>query len=178
MLECVKHLHDIGLQVILFICDQGSNNRVMMTQLGISVPKPWFTDSEGHKVFVMYDTPHLIKNPRNNFKKYGFTFQNSMAKWKFVEDLYMFDSRRQIRMAPKLTSKHINVPPFKTMSVKLATQVLSHTVAASISTLCDLGKWPEDEIVSAKATAQFIDNMDSLFNVFNSKSMKDPHILR
>ena len=68
-------------------------------------------------------------------KKHGFSLQNQSIKWKYIEDLYYFDSKRCIRLAPKLTSKHITVPAFKTMSVKLATQVLSHTVAASIDTL-------------------------------------------
>ena len=69
-------------------------------------------------------------------------------------------------MAPKITSKHINVLAFKTISVKLATQVLSNTVAASIGAVHDLGKWEGKE--DATATAQFIGNMDSLFNVFFS----------
>ena len=50
--------------------------------------------------------------------------------WKHIEDFYDLDSRSPIRMAPKLTRKHIDLPAFTNMRVKLATQVLSHSVAA------------------------------------------------
>ena len=50
--------------------------------------------------------------------------------WKHLEDFYLQDKRNVIRMAPKLTERHIHLPPFTNMSVKLATQVFSHSVAA------------------------------------------------
>ena len=37
-------------------------------------------------------------------------------------------------MAPKLTERHIYLPPFTNMRVKLATQVFSHSVAAGTKT--------------------------------------------
>ena len=56
-------------------------------------------------------------------------------KWKYIADSYDFDKQNKIRLAPKLTDAHIEIPPFKTMSVPFAAQVLSHTVAAGIYTL-------------------------------------------
>ena len=47
-------------------------------------------------------------------------------------------------MAIKLTYKHIVLPPFAPLSVKLATQVLSDSVAAVITTMHSLGALPED----------------------------------
>ena len=95
-------------------------------------------------------------------------------KWDFVDEFYRMYSSLPICMAPKLTEKHINLPPFSAMGVKLATQVLSHTVAAGITTLCALKAIDADAI----HTAQFIDKMDSLFNVFYSSSLSDSHPLR
>ena len=57
-----------------------------------------------------------------------------------------------IRMAPKLTDRHINLPLFTAMRVNLAAQVLSHSVAADINVLCNLKYLPDD----ASATAEFI----------------------
>lgn len=77
------------------------------------------------------------------------------------------DKSNKIRLAPKLTDAHIDLPPFTPMRVNLAAQVLSHTVAAGIFSLCQLGKLPKE----AEATADFIETMDQLFNAFNSKAI-------
>ena len=50
------------------------------------------------------------------------------------------------------------------MHVNLAAQVLSHSVAAGISTLVSLKHLPEN----AMYTAQFVEQFDALFNTFNS----------
>ena len=76
-----------------------------------------------------------------------------------------------IRMAPKLTDKHITLPPFTAMRVNLALQVLSHSVAASINALCNMGYLPDD----ASATAEFIETFDQLFNAFNSCHLTSQH---
>ena len=75
-------------------------------------------------------------------------------------------------MVPKLKDKHIDLPPFSTMGVNLAVQVLNHSVAAGISTLVSLKHLPE----SAMYSAQFVEQFDALFNIFNSQSLK--HSLR
>ena len=76
-------------------------------------------------------------------------------------------------MAPKLTSRHIDLPTFAPLRVKLATEVLSHSVAAGISTLCSLKALPQEV-----HTAEFIDRMDQLFNVFNSSTLSSTAKMR
>ena len=61
-------------------------------------------------------------------------------------------------MASKLTLKHID------LSVKLATHLLSHSVAAGITTLVSLCVFPE----SAWPTTMFLEKIDKFVNVFNS----------
>ena len=97
----------------------------------------------GHKVYVFYDHPHLVKNVRNNLKKHGFNVDGNMVQWKYIADFYHADSRLPIRMAPKLTSKHIELQPFAPLSVKLATKVLSDSVAVGITTMVNLGALPK-----------------------------------
>ena len=86
-------------------------------------------------MWFMTPPPHLIESVRNNLKKHGFSVNGK----------------------PPL-------PPFAPLRVKLATQVLSHSVAAGISTTCTLGALPND----AMETAQFVERMDMVFNCFNS----------
>ena len=71
-------------------------------------------------------------------------------------------------MAPKLKEKHMELPPFQAMHVNLTAQVLSHSVAARISTLVTLKYLPEEAV----KTSTFVDHFDALFNTFNSKSLK------
>ena len=84
---------------------------------------------------------------------------------KFLCNWFLFANS----MAPKVTAKHIELPPFSNMRVCLASQVLSHSVAAGMSTLCHLGKMESN----AMETAKFIERFDSLFDVFNSRTITD-----
>jgi hypothetical protein len=85
--------------------------------------------------------------------------------------LYDIDAKNKVRMAPKLTKKHITLPPFASLKVKFATQVLSHTVAAGIFSMVRFGHARNDP-EGAEETAMFIEKMDQLFNAFNSRSRK------
>ena len=67
-------------------------------------------------------------------------------------------------MAPKLTDKHLTLPPFVAMRVNLVTRILNHSVAAVINTLCSLGNLPGE----ASPTAEVIETFDQLFYAFNS----------
>ena len=40
-----------------------------------------------------------------------------VASWKDVHDFYRFDQDLPVRLAPKLTNKHIFLPAFSTMRV-------------------------------------------------------------
>ena len=66
--------------------------------------------------------------------KYTFKFDNLDACWKDIDLFYTKDKSLTIRSAPKLTDTHLHPKNFAKMRVKYATQVLSHTVAASICT--------------------------------------------
>ena len=164
--NAIQKLSDIGLNVHVLVCDQGANNRnFLSTILDNSVDKPYFECSD-RKIFVIYDPPHLLKNIRNNFKKHGFVHGDDSIQWEHVVNFYNFDRRGGIRMAPKLTEQHIYLPMFTKMRVRLAAQVLSHSVTAGITTLARLNHLP----MEALSTATFIENMDQLFNTFNSST--------
>ena len=113
----------------------------------------------------MYDPPHLLKSLRNNLKVYNFTVRGHVVKWQYVEDLFKFDTTQKIKLAPRLTERHIVLPCFSKMKVKLASQVFSHSVASGISLLTNLGRLPEE----AAHTAEFITEVNDLFDCFNGR---------
>ena len=92
-------------------------------------------------------------------------------KWEFVVDFYNKDKVMSIKMAPKLTDRHITLPPFPATRVNLAAQVLSHSVAAGSNTLCSLKEMPDE----ASTTAEFIESFDELFNAFNSARLRSSY---
>ena len=103
--------------------------------------------------------------------KSNYKYDSTEVKWEYIVDFYNKDKTMSIRMAPKLKDKHIILPPFSAMRVNLAAQVLSHSVAAGINTLCALKHLPDE----ASATAEFIETFDQLFNAFNSASLNSSH---
>ena len=155
--------------MVALICDQGSNNRSFLQgkECDVAVNRP-FLHIGTKKVFVFYDAPHLLKNVRNNLKKGGFVIDGKLISWQHIVDFYNFNKRNRIRLAPKLKDKHIYLPPFSSMRVNLAAQVLSHSVAAGISFLVTCKELPEEAI----HTAHFVEHFDNLFNTFNSRSLR------
>ena len=173
VVSAIEKLSSIGLSVRVVICDQGATNQQMFKFFGVSASKP-FADVGGSKVVFMFDSPHLLKNVRNNLVKHDFIIGEKRVSWKYIAGFYECDSKRSIRMAPRLSKKHIQLPPFSSMRVCLAAQVLSHTVAAGICTYVDIGKMPDE----AMHTADFIKLVDGLFDTFNSRFIFDKKLLR
>ena len=163
--EAITLVQNTGLKVRVMVCDQGSNNQAMLKTLGISHTKPYFS-LNGQKVICIFDPPHLIKNIRNNLKKTGFVVNGKDISWSYISEAYHQDCQSgRFRMLHKLSHKHIEIPPFKSMSVHLATQVLSHTMFCTIGTMIHHKCMDED----ALPTADFVKQFDTLFDICNSK---------
>jgi hypothetical protein len=63
-----------------------------------------------------------------------------VAKWDHILKLYELDKPRPFRQLYKLTDTHLHPTAQSTMKVRLAVQVMSHTVAAGLNTLVAAGK--------------------------------------
>ena len=127
-----------------------------------------------HEVFVMYDPPHLIKNVRNNPKKHGFIVEDHHVDWRYICEFHEQDASKPTKLAHKLTRKHLDLPPFTPLRVKLATQVLSHSVATGMKVMAEWG------IINANAVykAEFLESFDQLFNAFNSSTLRSPSTMQ
>jgi len=143
----------------------------MFKLFGVNKDKP-FAIIHDMTVNFMFDPPHLLKCLRNNLMKHDFDVNGHLVKWKYIADFYKRDSQQTLKLAPKLTDRHLNLPPFAAMRVRLASQVFSHSVAAGIHTHVAFGALPEDAV----QTAEFIDNIDGLFDCLNAGSLKSPKI--
>jgi len=84
---------------------------------------------------------------------------------KHLVNFYKYDQGLNC-LAPKLTDAHINPSPFQKMKVLYASQTFSATVAAGMRACI------ESDVFSstAETTIMFIDYMNKLFNILNSKT--------
>ena len=169
----IEKLNSIGLHVRVIISDQGPTNQQMFKFFNVTPEKP-YTEISGNRIFFLFDSPHLLKSIRNNLINYNFKIDENIVKWKYISDFYDGDSQQNVREAPKLTHNHIHLHPFAKMRVPLAAEVLSHSVAAGIYSCVARGRLPAE----AAYTGEFIDKIDSLFDIFNIQDMHSPKILR
>jgi len=168
VLTLLTKLEAIGLRVAAIVCDQETNHRICLAGLGATAAKPKFTTENGNDVYVMYDPPHLMKNVRNNMLRYDIIIGSDVISFDYISKLFDLEQASVLRFVPKLTKTHIEPNAFKRMNVKLATQVLSHSVASAIRAYIALEKLPTD----ANATADFVERVNRLFDIMNSNKRK------
>ena len=166
MFDVLHAVASLGLFVRVIVSDQGSTFCKMFSGLGVSDEKPWL-EFEGAAICVMPDPPHLLKNVRNALFHYNIEHEGGTAKWSHITTFVYKDIERKLRLAPRLTKKHIELPPFSQMKVKLAAQLLSHSTAAGLETYMVEGSLPAE----ASATATLCENMNDLFDCFNSSTV-------
>jgi DNA transposase THAP9 len=166
LINVIKKITEAGFIPKVVVCDQAVGNVKLRKLLGVTDENP-VLEVDNNFVYFLYDAPHLLKSVRNNFKKYNFKSGDVEYSWKYIEEFYEKDVHMSLRLAPKLTKRHIDLPPFTSMRVCLAAQVLSHSVATGILTHVALGSMP----TVATHTSTFIENMDKLFNCFNSSQI-------
>jgi len=168
IVEIVQRLLNCGFFIKAVICDQGANNVSALKLLKVTKDKPFF-EVDGRKVYSIFDTPHLFKNVRNHFIKSNFKFQNEEVSFQDVRNVYNIDKiSTTSRSLLKITENHINPGPFQMMSCKLAMQLFSNTMAATIKTCVYTG---ELKSKTALHTAKMIKFLNDLLDVLNSKSL-------
>lgn len=165
LLTCLEKLTSIKLRPIGIVCDLSSTNQKVLANLNVTLEKPYFMFQD-QKYYAFYDVPHLLKCIRNNFLNNSFVSGNKLIKFSDIKAIYELDSKSNTgRCLLKLSNKHVNPNAFEKMNVKLAAQLLSHSVASAIKVALQTG-----ELVSATGehTANFVDTMNYLFDALNS----------
>lgn len=151
ILQNIEIASSIGLNVRCVISDQGKNNICAFKELNVTPEKPYFHHID-KKVYVLYDPCHLIKSVRNSLMKNDLETCDGVASWGVVAALHNADKENVVKACPKLTDVHIAPNNFQKMSVRLATQVLSHSCSAAITAATALDTFPEKIKKNASAT--------------------------
>ena len=84
LLSAIDFAMQTGLQPLVVLCYQGSNNQsCYRTHLGVTVEKPYFQYKD-QQIVCMYNSPHLLKNIRNNLKSNGLLVSGDPARWEHL----------------------------------------------------------------------------------------------
>lgn len=165
----LKTLTDIGIRVMSVTSDGLITNFAAYDILGASFDPegivPYFINSsDGNKVYVFHDPPHMLKLIRNCLgdQKVLCDRNKRPIEWKFIERLYR--STQSTLCSHKLTKRHIDWKSTP-MKVGLATQTMSLSVAQSIEKLNRSGV---RQFEDSEGTVEFITRINNLFDIFNS----------
>lgn len=146
----ITELQKCGLKVIATVCDQGSTNVSAINSLVqdthtqyIRSKKEWKNEMfevNGDIIIPLFDPPHLIKGIRNNLMtknlKYKMENKTKVAKWDHILRLHEENpAYKGIRLMKNLTEAHVDAKKMSKMKVKLATQIMSRTVASNMGYL-------------------------------------------
>jgi len=112
----------------------------------------------------LFDPPHLLKATRNMFYEDNFKFNNEFIENKHFVSFYNQDSKNNLRTVPKITYSHIFSGLFEKMRVYLEAHVFNESVAAGMLVFLASSHQPDTSL----PTINFIQNMDKLFDIFNS----------
>lgn len=159
----ISKVQETGMKVMFTVCDQEGAHRSLFQTLGMSPEKPYF-ELNGERIHFFYDAPHLLKSLRNTLLKYNIKIGGNVISWDHIKNFFTKDHEQKIRLAPKLSKRHMCEEGFSKMRVNLAAQVMSGTVAAGIYMHSVAGLLPQE----AEHTAEFVQKVDKLFDCFNS----------
>lgn len=162
------------------VCDQGATNRKAISDLckenssQNEEPGSHFV-LNNHNIFTIFDPPHLLKSTRNALLKYIIRYNKvKTAKMEHIRQCFNIDKKRRFQALRKLREDYLylnlNGKNRLKMKVSVAARTLSHTVAACIEQA--IGDSSFDLPADAIHTAEFIHDIDQLFDSFNGRLPK------
>lgn len=167
--DAIQKIIEIGFIPKVVVCDQAPTNRKLYNLWNITPTNNQITIGN-MKIFCMHDVPHLFKSVRNNLLTGDFIdASGNVISFQDIKKTYDIDERSTtVRAMPKITPAHINPNSFQKMSCKLALQLFSNTASGAVKSAVDNGELSSP---SAMNTAEFLLNMNDLFDSLNSNSM-------
>jgi DNA transposase THAP9 len=133
----------------------------------------------GKPIPVFLDMSHAIKLVRNNFEKCGVITiikdnEEGVIDWGHIVELERLQSSKGLHLGNRLTPNHINFNN-EIMKVKLAAQILSESVAASLDYLRSLNY---SFFETSQHTSEFCRYFNYIFDIFNSRTLKSQYFKR
>lgn len=182
--EGIKFLENCGLYVTSLTSDMGTNNRAFWTMVGVTLQRAGdrknFFMCNGHKVYLIADPCHLLKNLKlalqsgtttiPEFIQEVHSLPTTNIDSSYVEALWHAEvnMKKELRKLHHLHFDDLHPDNFKKMHVGSAVHFFSHATAAALEDAV------EKKILSEEAltTAWFIRKVNTWFAVVSSRERK------
>lgn len=163
-----------GAKVVGLVYDGLVSNIAAAKELGANFSKnePYFMNPHSDdKIFLFPDACHSLKTTRNRLGSKGIFYngENNKIEWRYIEELEKYQRENKVNLGNKLTKVHIQWQK-KKMSVRIAAETLSNSVADSIEFL---RKKDVEAFQGSEATVDFIRRINNIFDILNSKDTND-----
>ena len=171
----LKKLGDVGASICTLTSDGPHSNQAMAKILGANLDPeaidPLLSKSDSNqKTYSVLDSAHMAKLTRNCFGDYQVLYKSDRKaiSWNYIVELHKLQEEKGLHLGNKLTRSHVYYQDNK-MKVKLATQLLSKSVADSIAYARDSLKLAQFEC--SEATEKFIRNINDCFDIQNTENL-------
>ena len=128
--QCLTLTAEHGIKIVNITCDGARSNVLTLEKLGAKIPsEPYFKHpTKDHKVYTTLDAVHMLKLARNAFGSLKrFKSDEGEIDFSFVEKLNKLQESMGVRLANKLSNRHMKWHNMLSSSVADAIEYLSKT---------------------------------------------------
>lgn len=175
--QALNLLYETKINIISLTFDGCPTNLTMSKLLGCNLNfKSLKTDFNiydlNQPIVILPDPAHMIKLVRNTFgeKQFILNSKNELINFNFIKELLILQENEGFHLANKIRKDHVFFFRQK-MKVKLATQLLSRSVANALD--CCQNKLKLDAFQDCNATIEFITIFNEAFDILNSRKYND-----
>lgn len=173
-------LFDIEVKVASITFDGLPANLSMCRNLGacfdVANPVPYiFHPVDKSKIYIIFDPCHMFKLIRSTLGDFGVIHDTKLGNidWQYFQRLVTYREKNGF-VTHRLNKHHILYHKNR-MNVRLAAETFSNSVASSMDYLRKSG---DKNYKHSKATSNFTSIMNKLFDIFNSKRVKNGEIFK
>lgn len=179
--EIVNAVSKTGIQISSITSDGLATNFSTFSLMGANLDlyspqfQPHFNNDNGEQISIILDPVHMLKLVRNTLAGKGIIYddQDEQIEWRFFEALYEFSKDNDLR-THKLNKKHIQWGKNK-MNTRIAIETFSESCANSMEAMKQMNV---AQFENVGATIKFIRIVNSLFDIFNSKSSSHDNVFK
>ncbi|KAK7603325.1 hypothetical protein V9T40_003324 [Parthenolecanium corni] len=166
LLNILEKLHLIGLLVVCCTSDCASENQTLYSSLGATYEKPYFKHPcNDFDIVCMHDLPHVLKLIRNWLLDKGLILNDCLVINRKPFQTLIDAAQTEVNACYKLQDRHLTRRKSERQNVRLAAELLSHTVATAIAHYNVCGDAEKSEKV-----ASFIELINNFFDLFNVRT--------
>ncbi|XP_075980079.1 uncharacterized protein LOC142979174 [Anticarsia gemmatalis] len=165
--KVIDRMFQFGLQVRACISDLQTDLVTCASLRGCDPKAPYFFQ-DNKKIYYLYDPTYLLRSLRETFAAHDFLLTSgSVAKWFHLQTCFKLDSKKKIKLAPKLTAECFEL---ENNTLKYSSEFFSPAVITALATYKEMKLLP----ASASSTAHFLSMINQLMSIIDFSTIDSP----